>query len=316
MPDALALPPDQEKRLQQQQKKRATEIKAAANSAAKQDELRAKLKAQAEKAEKAQQAAATSEVAALRELEAVEAELTKAKASADVLTKLTTTLHGRQRAALEKRQEVLAREEKQRKELSEKFQARVGEVSGRLDELSAQRVAQLTESDRLRREMLEMTTAHREGEEAHAALLRCCEARGTCLQAELSAQAAGLEAAKQREADLREALERSAAVEAELRAKLAEHGTRMDGFKDELEASNQQFATHKAALAAARAHLTEVESAHGALKARKLDEARIAKQGKAEEEALQAEVSKLGAQVERLRGVCSSLREELQARQS
>lgn len=314
-PPAITLAPDQEKRLLQQQKKRATEIRAAA-SAAKREELLAKLAAQADKAEKAQQAAATSEAAALRELKPVEAELSKARASADVLTKLTTTLHGRQREALQKRQEVLTREERSRQELSDRFQARVGEVSGRLEELSAQRIAQARESDRVANEMREMVTSHREGEEAHAELLRCCEARSACLQAELGAQAEDLEAAKRREADLREALEASAAVEAELRAKLAEHGARMDGFKDELEASNVQFATHKAALAAARAHLTEVESAHGAVKARKIDEARAAKQGKADEEALRAEAAKLGAQVERLRGVCASLREEIDARQS
>lgn len=310
------LPPDQEKKLLQQQKKRATEMKAATNSTAKQQELRAKMAAQADKAEKAQQAAAMSEATALRELEAVEVELKKPRASADVLSKLTTTLHGQQREVLQKREEALAREEKQRRELSERFQTRVGEVTERLDELSTQRVAQVTEGQRLSQAMLGATTAHSESEKAHAVLLLCCEARGACLQAELHAQAEALEAAKQHEADLRETLERSAAVEAELKAKLTEHGNRMDNFRGELEASNQGFATHKAVLATARARLTEVETAQVSLKARKVDAARVAKQGKVDQEALQAEVTKVGAQVERLKGVCASLSGETQSRQS
>ena len=101
----------------------------------------------------------------------------------------------------------------------------------------------------------------------------------------------------------------SAAREAELG--LGEHGKRLEGFQVELEESNARFGSHKEALAAATKHLAQAEAAHAPLKQLKTAEVEGARLHKELKEELQAEASKIAAQVDRLKAVCATLQEEI-----
>ena len=158
--DDTTLPPDQERRLRQQHKKRTAELGRAREAGGnKEAELLSTLQAQAQRCDKAQREAAKATKVAAGGLAATEAELGGARKKSGVLETLSKDLQSRQGALLQKKQALLASEDEQREQLSVAFKDKIGAVQTKLAHLSEQRAVQTAESDRLRAELEVLRTA-------------------------------------------------------------------------------------------------------------------------------------------------------------
>ena len=141
------LPPDQERRLKQQHKKRMAEL-GKAQKDGKEADLLSTLQAQAQRCDKAQREAAKAEKVAAGGLAAVEAELGGARKKGGVLEALATDLHTRQRALVTKKHAQLAREDEHREQLAAGFRDKIGAIQLKLEQIGEQRAVQSDESAR------------------------------------------------------------------------------------------------------------------------------------------------------------------------
>ena len=200
---APRLPPDQEKRLRQQHKKRVAELGRAQEAGGnKEAELLSTLQAQAQRSDKAQREAANAETVAAAGLAAAEAELGGARKKSGVLAALATDLQTRQSALLQKKHAMLAREDEQREQLSAAFKDKLGTVRAKLEQLAEQRTVQIDESGRLRAELEAFTEGHAASERQHATALLALDAAHQALELELHGSAEQLAAARRREEEL------------------------------------------------------------------------------------------------------------------